>query len=473
MIIKIRNGAAILIIIVNNYSLVRMEKVIMRKKIYNYLVILIFLELVLGGLGNLFGLPIRKGLFVVGILYTLYMIYADRIRISKTYLGIIAVVLIYVAFGSVVGLVKGNSLGAIFADANSFLGIIYLLLLAVYFRGDSTKINKGISIIANASVVVALITIGLFFYSRIFLPGNESIIVAYMALEEKLKYGFISGLVHSNNYARVFLFNGIFMEIGALVYMIRLMSPECRNRIVTTIKMAILFIGIYVSSTRGFWLGTAVGVGIALGYYLFRVRKRKFKIASIAIVFAVLVIFINVLPKTIDTVTTPQTHVGSGTESTKDRVDSILDFQNNASNQVRLIQLKFLLNEFKKAPIVGAGFGASLNEYSEYMMESSGLTVDPSNFELYYVELLYKTGVIGIVYFFGYFLYKFIQLVRMIIKVKLSELDEEVLATWTIGFIAFLVSSVTNPYLASLSGIFVLTFECYVLQNFLEKYNCA
>ena len=61
----------------------------------------------------------------------------------------------------------------------------------------------------------------------------------------------------------------------------------------------------------------------------------------------------------------------------------------------------------------------------------------------------------------------------MIIKVKLSELDEEVLATWTIGFIAFLVSSVTNPYLASLSGIFVLTFECYVLQNFLEKYNCA
>ena len=169
----------------NNLRLVKAVK-------YNYLVILIFLELVLGGLGNLFGLPIRKGLFVVGILYTLYMIYADRIRISKTYLGIIAVVLIYVAFGSVVGLVKGNSLG------------IYLLLLAVYFRGDSTKINKGISIIANASVVVALITIGLFFYSRIFLPGNESIIVAYMALEEKLKYGFISGLVHSNNYARVF-----------------------------------------------------------------------------------------------------------------------------------------------------------------------------------------------------------------------------------------------------------------------------
>lgn len=444
----------------------------MRNKIYNYLVVLIFLELVLGGLGNLFGLPIRKGLFVVGILYTLYMIYTEKIRISKSYIAIIGVVLIYVAYGSIVGLVKGNSLGAIFSDVNSFLGIIYLVLLAVYFRGDSNKINRGISIIANAAVVVALITIGLFFYSRIFLPGDESVIIKYMALEGKLQYGFISGLVHSNNYARVFLFNGIFMEMGALIYMIRLMSPECRNRIVTTVKMMILFIGIYVSSTRGFWLGTGVGVVLALGYYLFRLKKRKFKIGSIAIVFAVLVVFINVLPKTIDTVTAPQTHVGSGTESTKDRVDSMLDFQNNASNQVRLVQFKFLMNEFKKAPIVGAGFGASLDEYSEYMMESSGLTVDPSNFELYYIELLYKTGALGIIYFFGYFLYKFIQLIKMLLKARLNELDEEVLATWTIAFIAFLVSSVTNPYLASLSGIFVLTFECYVLQNFLEKYKC-
>lgn len=445
----------------------------MRNKIYNCLVILIFLELILGGLGNLFGLPIRKGLFVIGILYTLYMIYAERIEVSKKYIGIIAVVVIYVAYGSIVGLINGNGLRAIFSDANSFLGIAYLLLLVAYFRGKTENINRGISIIANAAVVVAIITIALFFYSRVFLPGDETIILKYMKLEEKLQYGFISGLVHSNNYARVYLFNGIFMEIGALVYMIRLMSQNCKNRIVTAIKMFILLMGIYVSSTRGFWLGTGVGVVIALGYYLFRVRKRKFKIASIAIVFILLAVFINVLPRTIDTVTQPQTAVGSGTESTKDRIDSMMDFKNNASNQVRLIQLKFLLNEFKKAPIFGAGFGASLDAYSDYMMESSGLTVDSSNFELYYVELLYKTGIVGIVYFFGYLLYKFIQLIQVMMKYRLREDDEEVLASWTIAFIAFLASSVTNPYLASLSGIFVLVMECYILQNILEKYKEA
>ena len=443
----------------------------MKNKIFNCLVLVILLELVLGGLGNLFGLPIRKVLFIVGIITTIYMIYSEKIKVSKSYITIIGVVVLYVAYGSVIGLIRGNSFGSIFSDANSFLGIIYLLLLVVYFKGDNKNINKGISIIANASVIVAIMTIGLFFYSRVFLPGDERIILRYMELNDKLQYGLISGLVFSNNYARVYLFNGIFMEIGALVYMIRLMAPNCKKRIVTSIKVFILIVGIYVSSTRGFWLGTVIGVVIALSYYLFRVRKRRLKIGSIVIIFVLFTVFSYILSKTVDVVTPPQTNISSGTESVKDRVESITDFKNNESNKVRLIQLKFLLNEFKKTPVFGAGFGASINEYSKYMKESSNLNVDPSNFELYYVELLWKTGTLGILYFFGYFVYKFIQFIQLMFRYKLKEDDEEVLACWTIAFIAFLVSSVTNPYLASLSGIFVLVMECYILENIIEKYK--
>ena len=247
----------------------------MKNKIFNCLVLVILLELVLGGLGNLFGLPIRKVLFIVGIITTIYMIYSEKIKVSKSYITIIGVVVLYVVYGSVIGLIRGNSFGSIFSDANSFLGIIYLLLLVVYFKGDNKNINKGISIIANASVIVAIMTIGLFFYSRVFLPGDERIILRYMELNDKLQYGLISGLVFSNNYARVYLFNGIFMEIGALVYMIRLMAPNCKKRIVTSIKVFILIVGIYVSSTRGFWLGTVIGVVIALSYYLFNFPFNK------------------------------------------------------------------------------------------------------------------------------------------------------------------------------------------------------
>lgn len=328
----------------------------MKNKIFNCLVLVILLELVLGGLGNLFGLPIRKVLFIVGIITTIYMIYSEKIKVSKSYITIIGVVVLYVVYGSVIGLIRGNSFGSIFSDANSFLGIIYLLLLVVYFKGDNKNINKGISIIANASVIVAIMTIGLFFYSRVFLPGDERIILRYMELNDKLQYGLISGLVFSNNYARVYLFNGIFMEIGALVYMIRLMAPNCKKRIVTSIKVFILIVGIYVSSTRGFWLGTVIGVVIALSYYLFRVRKRRLKIGSIVIIFVLFTVFSYMIPKTVDVMTPPQTNISSGTESVKDRVESITDFKNNESNKVRLIQLKFLLNEFQKTPVFGAGW---------------------------------------------------------------------------------------------------------------------
>ena len=72
----------------------------MRKNIYNSLVVLIFLELVLGGLGNLFGLPIRKVLFVLGIGLTLYMIYKEKIKINSSYIKIIIIVGIYAIYGS-------------------------------------------------------------------------------------------------------------------------------------------------------------------------------------------------------------------------------------------------------------------------------------------------------------------------------------------------------------------------------------
>ena len=49
------------------------------RTIFNIVTVLIFIEFVLGGLGHLFGLPIRKGLFVVGIVFSVYMILREKI----------------------------------------------------------------------------------------------------------------------------------------------------------------------------------------------------------------------------------------------------------------------------------------------------------------------------------------------------------------------------------------------------------
>ena len=87
------------------------------RNIFNIVTAIIFIEFILGGLGHIFGLPIRKGLFAIGIIFSIFMIYREKIRIEKKFLIPIFVVCIYIAYGSIIGLINGNSIGDIFSDA--------------------------------------------------------------------------------------------------------------------------------------------------------------------------------------------------------------------------------------------------------------------------------------------------------------------------------------------------------------------
>ena len=437
------------------------------RSIFNVVTILIFIEFVLGGLGHVFGLPIRKGLFVVGILFSIYMIFREKIKIEKVFLIPIIVVCIYLAYGSIIGLINRNSLGDIFSDVNSFLGIIYILLLIAYVKGRNENIDKIINVFVNCAVIVAIMTITLFFVSRIYLPNNLEIIVTYNNLNSKLEYGFISGLVMSNNYARVYLYNGIFMQLAAAIMFIKLFNKD--KNVFGIVKLAILLVGIYVSNTRGFWLGTIGAVVISMIYYFWRFKKFNLTLRNIVIALIPLILVSVIIPKTIVAVS-PEQNLPNSSGSIKDRIESISDFENDESNKVRAIQLKFLVNRIKEKPILGWGFGAHIEEYPQYMIDNNLQPVSSTSFELYYIELLFKTGIIGILIFFGYLVFNFVKLIVLLFKKNLRMRDEQVLVGWTIGTMSILASSITNPYIAGLSVFFVLVMEVYLIQLYDLKY---
>lgn len=431
------------------------------RNVFNVVTALIFIEFVLGGLGHILNLPIRKGLFAVGILFSLYMIFRERIKIEKRFLIPIIVVCIYIAYGSIIGLINGNSFGDIFSDVNSFLGVLYILLLIVYVRGKSENISKILNIFVNCATIVAVITIALFVISRIYLPNDLHIIAIYNDLNTKLQYGLISGLVLSNNYARVYLYNGIFMQLAVAIMFIKLFNKE--KNIFGILKLAILLIGIYVSNTRGFWLGTIGVVLLSFAYYLWRVKKYKLTIKNVLIAIIPLILVAIILPKTIVSVS-PEQNLPQSSGSIKDRVESITDFENDESNKVRAIQLRFLVDKIKEKPVLGWGFGSHIYEYPQYMQDNGLQPVSSSSFELYYVELLFKTGVIGVLIFFGYLIYNFVKLLIILFKKGLKQKDEQMLVGWTIGTMSILASSITNPYIAGLSVFFVLVMEVYLIQ---------
>lgn len=431
------------------------------RNVFNVVTALIFIEFVLGGLGHILNLPIRKGLFAVGILFSLYMIFRERIKIEKRFLIPIIVVCIYIAYGSIIGLINGNSFGDIFSDVNSFLGVLYILLLIVYVRGKSENISKILNIFVNCATIVAVITIALFVISRIYLPNDLHIIAIYNDLNTKLQYGLISGLVLSNNYARVYLYNGIFMQLAVAIMFIKLFNKE--KNIFGILKLAILLIGIYVSNTRGFWLGTIGVVFLSFAYYLWRVKKDRLTIKNVLIAIVPLILVAIILPKTIVSVS-PEQNLPQSSGSIKDRVESITDFENDESNKVRAIQLRFLVDKIKEKPVLGWGFGSHIYEYPQYMQDNGLQPVSSSSFELYYVELLFKTGVIGVLIFFGYLIYNFVKLLIILFKKGLKQKDEQMLVGWTIGTMSILASSITNPYIAGLSVFFVLVMEVYLIQ---------
>ena len=437
------------------------------RTIFNIVTVLIFIEFVLGGLGHLFGLPIRKGLFVVGIAFSVYMIFREKIKVEKRFLVPIVVVCIYLAYGSIIGLINRNSLGDIFSDVNSFLGIIYILLLIAYVKDRNENIDKIINVFVNCAVIVAIMTITLFFVSRIYLPNNLEIIVTYNNLNSKLEYGFISGLVMSNNYARLYLYNGIFMQLAAAIMFIKLFNKD--KNVFGIVKLAILLVGIYVSNTRGFWLGTIGAVVISMIYYLWRFKKFNLTLRNIVIALIPLILVSVIIPKTIVAVS-PEQNLPNSSGSIKDRIESISDFENDESNKVRAIQLKFLVNRIKEKPILGWGFGAHIEEYPQYMIDNNLQPVSSTSFELYYIELLFKTGIIGILIFFGYLVFNFVKLIVLLFKKNLRMRDEQVLVGWTIGTMSILASSITNPYIAGLSVFFVLVMEVYLIQLYDLKY---
>lgn len=395
------------------------------------------------------------------------MIFREKIKIEKVFLIPIIVVCIYLAYGSIIGLINRNSLGDIFSDVNSFLGIIYILLLIAYVKGRNENIDKIINVFVNCAVIVAIMTITLFFVSRIYLPNNLEIIVTYNNLNSKLQYGFISGLVMSNNYARVYLYNGIFMQLAAAIMFIKLFNKD--KNVFGIVKLAILLVGIYVSNTRGFWLGTIGVVVISMIYYLWRFKKFNLTLRNIVIALIPLILVSVIIPKTIVAVS-PEQNLPNSSGSIKDRIESISDFENDESNKVRAIQLKFLVNRIKEKPILGWGFGAHIEEYPQYMIDNNLQPVSSTSFELYYIELLFKTGIIGILIFFGYLVFNFVKLIVLLFKKNLRMRDEQVLVGWTIGTMSILASSITNPYIAGLSVFFVLVMEVYLIQLYDLKY---
>ncbi|QLY79137.1 O-antigen ligase family protein [Clostridium intestinale] len=448
----------------------------MKKRIVNFLGFIVIVEMILGGLGNIFYLPIRKGIFLFTLIFFFYFILTERRKVNKRYIINIIWVGIFIFYGVAVGLVYKNDIGEIISTCNVFLGILYLIILSIYLDDDVIKIKKVINLIVNLIVILSMVTLIIFIASRFFMPSYWQFVNNIIELNLKLNYGLITGGLYSYNYVRVYFFNGIYMQLGLVLLIFRVTDDENSNFKTDMIKLIVVSMAILASGTRGYWLGSCIVIAISFVYLMANIKNVKIKIKPLIIILSLIIIVLLIFPKTINNksiinIIKGESGIvyGQGIEvDTQSRIESITDFKNDPSNSVRSIQFKFLSNKIKQKPIFGWGFGATIPEYVDYMKSNNLQQVSASSFELYYIELLFKTGIIGIALILLYLITRLVQLIKLLRF--LTKDEKNMLVSFTIGFVSCIASSFTNPYFAGLTGFFIIVLEIYIFETFRIKY---
>ena len=139
--------------------------------------------------------------------------------------------------------------------------------------------------------------------------------------------------------------------------------------------------------------------------------------------------------------------IGDGSSDTASRVDAIssnvANDLGNLSFSVRQDQVRHVLAEADRNPILGVGFGNKL----------PGHVRDPEHpwrFELTYVALLFQAGALGLC------LYAAVALQLLMLAREALSVDRNAILPFVVGMAGGLMAAATNPYLNYGSGQWIL-----------------
>lgn len=339
-----------------------------------------------------------------------------------------ALVFTLVGFGwSIYGYAVGNP-GALRVLTVMVVYPVLFVILGMVYQGESEALKRFFLVAAFFILVIDLIYV----FGQIFVPGN--------IISQFFSYLYADAAVVDANegYVKFTLPNVTSMIFLIPFLMCCFMSEKFSFRIL----IALMGLGVLVLLSGRRALLITVFAGPLIAYFLTigseGSHKSNFtKILVIALIFTLSgFVFYTLYP-----------------DYLIDKMSSILNFQDNASNLERVWQFDALMDGFWQAPIFGSGAGAVASYVRTPEM--------PWAYELFYVSMLFQYGLLGCsVYFCGVALLLAFLIKHVRIKGRCS-FEFYYLA----GFISFLLATATNPYLGKFDYMWVI-FIPVALLNF-------
>lgn len=352
-------------------------------------------ELIVGSKGSLFffqigatEITIRMVLFGLVMLVALPAIAREWKQMRR---GILTTPLIlfvtWLAGSVIVAVVRGNAWLSIYADANAFIFLALLPAWWVIIRRD-TEWRQKIFGILLAGVTI----IGLKSWLMVLLFGQDlnSIRQVYLWIRNT-GVGEIT-YINANVY-RIFFQSQVYslIALGGLFMMyVRHHPPRW-----FLFPLAMSALGVYISLSRSFWLGLAVALFVTWSWFIIRrwwaaLGKTLLLIplgifAWAMMVWALSFPYFNLSGGRANTVVTRLNASGSADAAT-----------------ARANQIKPLLQSIGRHPVIGSGFGTTVT-YLSTDPRTRGLKTTAA-FELGYLDLWLKIGLVGLVLYAAWLL---------------------------------------------------------------------
>lgn len=375
--------------------------------------LIVIMDLIFGGSGRLITIgtiSFRTVLFGMIMVYLLLGIITNSVYFDGKSLWHILLFVTYIIINAL--LVGDRDFSAKFDFLSRYLYILLVLFYDAYFYrySRSEDIESIRKLFETFTLLFALFSIALWLYA--YKLGGA----AYNTIE----YGFFRPKVYgnfdilANGIPRIFMKSSIFVPVGLLFQLDRLIDRVTTWRI---IKVILYTIAIISTFTTGLFIATAICVFVLL-------RKRHVMTKRTSILFFLLL------------------SIGVYAIARFGIVRMMVDRFSNAdyTSTYRLTQLESIIREFFQKPVFGHGFAY---EYTTIYGSNVRTT---SGFEIAWGELLVDTGIVGFILFASV-------IISVLRRLRRLSRNSRTIYVFLLGLVLICIESFTNPFINNSIGL--------------------
>ena len=365
------------------------------------------------------------------------------------------------------GLLNHNNPRDVFADGNGQLFLAFVLPLGVLSRdGHGAWLRRWLLVACAAN---ALLT-GFFI-----LISVTNIVPAWPTLNDillnHLAYGGNVGYIPNVAYVLA-LGSGLYLQVGlALVTWELRVAPR---RAWPWALAALLAVDVIASYSRGFWVGSVTAIAIVVVLGAPSLARMGVVVGGLCGMLLAGTLVLGVIgyslpayvlhrvesilvagpppPPSLAPASVPPASASSAPVPARPAVTegpTVNESAGAISNAIRAVQAQVLIGHFRQQPIIGHGWGTIAPDYPYGSIFS---------YELAYLDLLYKTGLIGAAIFLSFPLRLLVDAGRgRFGRRRLpGDLGPRETAVPIAILVAVLVTGATDPYVLSSLGLFAI-----------------